>query len=51
LEINVTREKIRIKNNSKNKIQIVLYGEEHLIGSGKELSAKTIENPNACFRN
>ncbi len=49
LEIIVIREKIRIKNNSDNEIRIILYGEEHLIGAGKELSTKTIENPSACF--
>lgn len=49
LEIIVTREKIRIKNKSENEIQIILYGEEHLIGAGRELSTKTIANPSYCF--
>ena len=50
LEVNVTREKIRILNNSETAIRIILYGEEQTIKAGKELSTKTIEDPSSCFR-
>jgi maltose phosphorylase len=49
LEIKVTSEKVIIKNKSHKVIQIILYGKEHSISAGKELSAKTMENPSSCF--
>jgi maltose phosphorylase len=49
LEINVSRDEVKIKNHSGKAVDIILYGEEHTIGERQELILETVPDPSSLF--
>ena len=49
LEINVSRDEVKIKNHSGKAVHVILYGQEHAIGEKELLTVNTVPDPSSLF--